>query len=58
MGSVANSSVLQIGSAGIIKPMSTLSNTGGYTQPAPEISTDQTVILDDYVPAVPLATTF
>ncbi|QOR67497.1 spore germination protein GerPB [Cytobacillus suaedae] len=59
VGSVANSSVLQIGSAGIIKPLSNLYNTGGYTQPAPEIATDQTVVTEDaseFVPAVPLST--
>ncbi|MBD1380617.1 spore germination protein GerPB [Metabacillus arenae] len=36
VGGVNNSSVLQIGSAGIIKPLSNLYNTGGYTEPAPE----------------------
>ena len=36
---VSNSSVLQIGSAGIIKPLSNIYNTGGFTQPAPEIET-------------------
>lgn len=35
IGSITNSSVLQIGSAGIIKPVAYLSNTGGFTQPAP-----------------------
>jgi spore germination protein PB len=35
---ISNSSVLQIGSAGIIKPASYLYNTGGYTAPAPEAS--------------------
>ncbi|TLS37989.1 spore germination protein GerPB [Pseudalkalibacillus caeni] len=34
---ITNSSVLQIGSAGIIKTLSNLYNTGGYTEPAPEI---------------------
>ncbi|WP_199622473.1 spore germination protein GerPB [Paenibacillus alkalitolerans] len=33
---VSNSSVLQIGSAGIIRPLSNLFNTGGFTGPAPE----------------------
>lgn len=37
IGSVNNSSVFQIGSAGIIKPYSTLANTGGFTEPAPEL---------------------
>lgn len=35
IGGITNSSVLQIGSAGIIKPVAYLANTGGYTQPAP-----------------------
>lgn len=33
---VSNSSVLQIGTAGIIKPLSNLYNTGGFTGPAPQ----------------------
>ncbi len=41
--SVSNSSVLQIGSAGIIKPLSNLYNTGGYTEAAPEIETETPV---------------
>ena len=32
---ISNSSVLQIGSAGIIKPAAYLYNTGGFTGPAP-----------------------
>lgn len=32
---ITNSSVLQIGSAGVIKPASYLYNTGGFTAPAP-----------------------
>ncbi|PLS02970.1 spore germination protein GerPB [Neobacillus cucumis] len=35
IGGITNSSVLQIGSAGIIKPQANLFNTGGFTQPAP-----------------------
>ena len=34
---VTNSSVLQIGSAGLIKPLSNLYNTGGFTGPAQEL---------------------
>lgn len=34
---ITNSSVLQIGSAGSIQALSQLSNTGGFTGPAPEI---------------------
>ncbi|WP_110929049.1 spore germination protein GerPB [Bacillus massiliglaciei] len=36
--SISNSSVFQIGSAGVIKPHSILSNTGGFTEPAPELN--------------------
>lgn len=45
--SIQNSSVLQIGSAGVIQPVSQLFNTGGFTGPAPQIP-------DPDVPAVPL----
>ncbi len=36
VGSISNSAVLQIGSAGIIKPLSNLYNTGGFKAPAPQ----------------------
>lgn len=36
IGSLSNSSILQIGSAGMIKPSSHLYNTGGFVEPAPE----------------------
>lgn len=36
VGSVSNSSVFQIGSAGVIKPTANLNNTGNYEGPAPE----------------------
>ena len=36
IGSISNSSVLQIGTAGNIQSLSTASNTGGFTKPAPE----------------------
>jgi spore germination protein PB len=36
VGDLANSSVFQIGSAGMIKSLSSLYNTGGFTGPAPE----------------------
>lgn len=36
VGSVTNSSVLQIGSTGVIQAESNLYNTGGYTGPAAE----------------------
>jgi spore germination protein PB len=35
---VNNSSIVQIGSAGIIKGLSNLYNTGGFTGPAPQAS--------------------
>lgn len=34
---VSNSAVLQIGCAGSIQALSQLYNTGGFTEPAPEI---------------------
>jgi spore germination protein PB len=34
---VTNSSVLQIGSSGSIQALSQLYNTGGFTEPAPEL---------------------
>ncbi|MBA2874853.1 spore germination protein GerPB [Thermaerobacillus caldiproteolyticus] len=50
IGSVTNSSVLQIGSAGSIQALSTLSNTGGFAQPAPEAK----VTAPPITPLVPL----
>ena len=49
INSVSNSSVFQIGSAGIIKSLSTLSNTGGFTAPAPSLSLDE----ESFVPFSP-----
>jgi spore germination protein PB len=49
--SVANSSVLQIGSAGAISSLSNLYNTGGFTAPAPELDEE----IPSPVPLVPLA---
>ena len=59
IGGISNSSVLQIGSAGIIKPASYLYNTGGFTESAPELQPDQPGlnIADEetvFSPAVPL----
>jgi spore germination protein PB len=39
VGSLSNSSILQIGSAGMIKGLSNNFNTGGFTGPAPEAKT-------------------
>jgi spore germination protein PB len=56
IGGITNSSVLQIGSAGIIKPASYLYNTGGFTQPAPSALTPVTGPAPStiHAPAVPL----
>ncbi|MEH7114207.1 spore germination protein GerPB [Neobacillus niacini] len=52
---ITNSSVLQIGSAGIIKPASYLYNTGGFTQPAPTAGGTQPIGGQSSSPAVPLS---
>jgi len=51
IGGISNSSVLQIGSAGIIKPSAHLYNTGGFTHPAPAA-----IQPDDLGVGVPLST--
>lgn len=56
IGGITNSSVLQIGSAGIIKPQAHLYNTGGFTHAAPgavQTGTMSTQSLQE-APAVPL----
>ena len=45
VASVNNSSVLQIGSAGMISALSNLYNTGGFTGPAPEFPKSATPAL-------------
>ncbi|MFJ5760075.1 spore germination protein GerPB [Neobacillus sp. NPDC093182] len=57
ISSITNSSVLQIGSAGIIKPASYLYNTGGFTKPAPTAGGTQTTSGQSSSPAVPLSGT-
>ncbi|MFL6563154.1 MAG: spore germination protein GerPB [Bacillus sp. (in: firmicutes)] len=52
IGGITNSSVLQIGSAGMIKPISHLYNSGGFTQPAPHAIKSTGSLLSS--PAVPL----
>ncbi|OXM84756.1 spore germination protein GerPB [Paenibacillus rigui] len=42
---VSNSSILQIGSAGVMKPLSNLYNTGKFTGPAPELGGGSTLSL-------------
>lgn len=55
IGGISNSSIFQIGSAGIIKPTSNLYNTGGFTQPAPEpVKPGATPTPMQQAPAVPL----
>lgn len=54
IGGISNSSVLQIGSAGIIKSSSQLYNTGGFTEPAPSVG--QLTGLQLSTPSVPLST--
>jgi spore germination protein PB len=55
IGGITNSSVLQIGSAGIIKPASYLYNTGGFTQPAPSaVHPIEQISSTIQAPAVPL----
>lgn len=59
IGGITNSSVLQIGSAGMIKPASYLYNTGGFTEPAPEVvaGAEENMPITDTLlnsPAVPL----
>ncbi|MEH7014430.1 spore germination protein GerPB [Neobacillus niacini] len=55
ISSITNSSVLQIGSAGIIKPASYLYNTGGFTKPAPTAGGTQAISGQTSSPAVPLS---
>jgi spore germination protein PB len=52
INSVTNSSVLQIGSSGIIKPVTNLYNTGGFTGPAPSIQ--QPIPITGTQPIAPL----
>ncbi len=56
IGGITNASVLQIGSAGIVKPIANLYNTGGFAQSAPQAikpGTQTTTSLLE-APAVPL----
>lgn len=41
VNSVANSSVLQIGTAGSIRSLSNLYNTGGFVEPTPELGSSE-----------------
>ncbi|CDN44912.1 MULTISPECIES: spore germination protein GerPB [Paenibacillus] len=48
--SVANSSVLQIGSAGSIRPISQLYNSGGFSQPAEQLTSNEGADALNFVP--------
>lgn len=52
--SVANSSVLQIGTAGMVRTLSNLYNTGGFTAPAPPLTNETLPLGTLEVPSVPL----
>ncbi|BBW97194.1 MULTISPECIES: spore germination protein GerPB [Geobacillus] len=54
IGSVTNSSVLQIGSAGSIQALSTLANTGGFSEPAPQAIVPLGTAVQPSAPLVPL----
>lgn len=52
---ISNSSVCQIGSAGMIKPLTQLYNTGGFTAPAPAAEPQpESFPSEEFVPLVPL----
>ncbi|RST75202.1 spore gernimation protein [Siminovitchia acidinfaciens] len=53
IGGITNSSVLQIGTAGVITPSSHLYNTGGYTAPAPA-AISETQLAQQEVSLIPL----
>jgi spore germination protein PB len=42
---VSNSSVLQVGSAGSIRSLSQLYNSGGFTEPAPQLGGESPLAL-------------
>lgn len=44
--SITNSSILQVGTAGAIKGLSNLYNTGGFTEPAPAVVPSEVVETD------------
>ncbi|MEK8129795.1 spore germination protein GerPB [Paenibacillus filicis] len=54
IGAVNNSSVLQIGTAGAIRSLSNLYNTGGFTGPAPELGMAGAAEEQSPLPLVPL----
>ncbi|MGE8205183.1 spore germination protein GerPB [Heyndrickxia sp. NPDC080065] len=53
IGGITNSSVFQIGTAGIIKPVSHLFDTGCFTGPAPVAGGVPTEVSAEVTPAAP-----
>lgn len=53
IGSIENSSILQIGSAGLIKPTSHLYNPDGFTEPASQMSPSGVINIENNI-VVPL----
>lgn len=51
---ISNASVFQIGSAGMIKPLAQLMNTGGFTEPAPPAGAQDDSGVAAGTPYVPL----
>ncbi|PKR78312.1 spore gernimation protein KA [Halalkalibacillus sediminis] len=49
VGSVTNSSVLQVGSTGCLQAVSNAYNTGGFTEPARPAEA-----IEDFVPVIPI----
>ncbi|OXM16772.1 spore germination protein GerPB [Paenibacillus herberti] len=47
---VTNSSVLQIGSAGSIRPVSQLYNSGGFNKPAAQLTSEESANSLNFVP--------
>ncbi|WP_159887693.1 spore germination protein GerPB [Paenibacillus puerhi] len=54
IGAVSNSSVIQIGTAGSVRSLSNLYNTGGFTGPAPELGKTVQEGAISAMPLVPL----
>ncbi|WP_261134054.1 spore germination protein GerPB [Bacillus sp. Marseille-Q3570] len=50
-----NSSILQIGTTGVLKPISYSANTGGFTEPAPQMQQPFGGVEEITGPLVPFA---
>jgi spore germination protein PB len=54
VGTISNSSILQIGSSGSIQALSNLYNTGGFTKPAEQAQPTETLGgISSIIPIVP-----